>query len=144
MTSRSKTIIDRLRITLFKYDMEIARVEGEIALYSEKIDLLSQSTRKKDLQEFTLAKINKENYEVFLNRLKTHKTALLRQVYIVIDKYEGNYAEVFKKHYFENKEVEQIAEETSLPIYSVKQIIKRLNYDISDYLGVRKKNKESV
>ena len=143
MTSRSKNIIDRLRLTLFKYDMEIARVEGEIALCKEKIDLLSQSTKKSDVSNITLTKIEKENYEVFLNRLKTHKLAVLRNVNNIVDKYEGNYAEVFKKHYFENKEVEQISEETKLPIYSVKQIIKKLNYDISDYFGRGTQKKES-
>ena len=135
MTSHSKTIIERLKRTLFKYDMEIARVEGEINLYKEKIDLLSQSTRKKDLQALTLAKIDKENYQVFLKRLKINKTALLRRVSLVVDKYEGDYAEVFKKHYFENKEADQIAEETGLPIYTVKQILGRLNKDVSEYLG---------
>ena len=142
MTSRSKNIIERLKRTLFKYDMEIARAEAELALAQEKMDLTCESTRKKDLQTFLAAKIDKENYETFVARLKTNKTTLLRNIYLIIDKYEGNYAEVFKKHYFENKEVEQIAEETSLPVYTVKQIIKRLNYDISDYLGHKKKDSD--
>ena len=142
MTSRSKNLIERLKRTLFKYDMEIARVEAEIALAAEKMDLTSQSTRKKDTKVFIESKINKENYEVFLSRLKTNKITLLRNIYLIIDKYEGDYSEVFKKHYFENKEVEQIAEETKLPIYTVKQIIKRLNYDINDYLGRPREKKE--
>ena len=143
MTSRSKNIIERLKRTLFKYDMEIARVEAEIALAQEKMDLTCQSTRQKDVKEFLSAKIDKENYEVFISRLKTNKTTLLRNIYLIIDKYEGDYSEVFKKHFFENKEVEQIAEETQLPIYTVCQIIKRLNYDVSDYLGhVREKKEE--
>ena len=142
MTSRSKNIIERLKRTLFKYDMEIARVEGELFLCQEKMDLTAQSTRKKDLQQFVAAKIDKENYETYLARLKTNKTVILRNVYLILDKYEGDYAEVFKKHYFENKEVEQISEETQLPLYTVKQIIKRLNYDISDYLGRPREKKE--
>ena len=75
-------------------------------LAAEKMDLTSQSTRKKDTKVFIESKIDKENYEVFLSRLKTNKITLLRNIYLIIDKYEGDYSEVFKKHYFENKEVE--------------------------------------
>ena len=126
MTYHSKNVIERLKRTLFKYDMEIARVEGEIALAREKIDLYSQSTKKTDLRELTSAKIDKDNYEVFLSRLKTNKLAILRNVYTVVDKYEGEYAEVFKKFYFENRNVEDISSETNIPIIKVKQIIKQI------------------
>lgn len=136
MTSRSKYVVERIKRTLFKYDMEITRAEAELLLCREKIDFYSQSTKKSDVAELTRAKIDKENYETFIHHLKTDKTTILRNFYLIIDKYEGEYAEVFKKHYFEDKEADQIAEETKLPIYTVKQILKRLNYDVKDYLGM--------
>lgn len=120
--------------------MEIARVEGEVAFYKEKINLLSNSSNKKDLQDITLAKIKVDNYETFLSRLKTNKASIMRNVSLVVDKYEGEYAEVFKKFFFETKSVEQISKEMKIPLKQVKQITRRLNYDVIDYLGVKKRD----
>ncbi len=140
--SKGQCIIERLKRTLLKYDLEIARVEGEIALAAEKMDLYAQSTRKKDLQRFALAKIDKENYEVFLNRLKTYKIAILANVKQVLDKYDGTYYKVFQKRYFEGKTVEAIANELQLREAIVWQIVNRLEQVVGTDLGARKK-KES-
>lgn len=135
-------IIERLKKTLLKFDLEIARVEGEISFYSEKMDLTCQSTKKDDLKTFALAKIQKENYEVFLNRLKAYKLAILTNVKHVLDKYDGTYYNVFQKRYFENKTIEQISEELQLPLPTVWQIANRLEEVVETDLGARKK-KES-
>lgn len=135
-------IIERLKKTLLKFDLEIARVEGEISFYSETMDLTCQSTKKTDLKRFALAKVSKENYEVFLNRLKAYKTAILANVKRVLDKYDGLYYGFFQKRYFENKTVEQIAEELKLSSVVAWQIANRLQDVVETDLGAYKK-KES-
>ena len=137
MTSHSKNIIERLKRTLFKFDLEIARVEGEISLLSERMDLLSESTKKKDLTNFTLSKIEKENYEVYLNRIKTAKTAIIARINLIVDKYEDGHSKVFQKRYFEGKDIEDIAVELEMPPSVVAKIVARLDEDILDYVSAR-------
>lgn len=137
--SKAQNIIERLRRTLLKYDLEIARVEGEITLASEKMDLYSQSTRKSDLRQFVAAKIDKENYDVFINRLKTYKTAILANIKQVLDKYDGTYYKVFQKRYFEMKDVEVIANELQLDVPQTWIIVNKLEAVVCSDLGAYKK-----
>lgn len=130
--TKTQLIISKVRSTLMKFDIEIERVSSLISLYGEKMDLLSGSTKKSDLKEFTMAKITKENYEVYLNRIKTFKLALVTRINLIVDKYEQGHSKVFQMRYFEEKNVEDIAKELGMPEPKVWQIVERLDKDISD------------
>lgn len=132
-TSHSKTandVISQIRKTLFNFDLQIARVEAEIKNRDEIMDLCCCSTKKKDIQEFTLAKIEKENYEVFLYRLKEQKQNLVDRVNLIAKKYEGRYSQIFMLYFFENHSHQEIATELGYSLSRTNHIISRMKKDI--------------
>lgn len=90
------------------------------------------STKRSDLQAFLDAKIEKENYEVFLHRVMRQRRELLKKVALVAKKYEGEYAQVFTLFFFEKKSVEEISEITGYPLKKTSLIVKRMRNDIID------------
>lgn len=91
--------------------------------------MYSNSTKQKDLQELTFAKINLDNYTVFISHLKAERDALNSKIVSIAAKYEGRYAKIFTMRYVDKKTVEEIAEELNIKDYQVWLIIKDFEQD---------------
>lgn len=133
-------VITRVRRTLLNYSIEIERVEKEIELRKETMDLYSFSNKLADKRKFIEAKVEKENYEVFLNRLKNQKKGLLEKVDLVACKYGNSYSNIFTQRFFENKTIEEIAETHNMSYEAVFELVKKMRNDIYGFFP--KKNKE--
>ena len=123
-------VVERIRRMLLNYDLELARVEAEIALRQEKMDLLACVNGAKAQKEFLTAKVEKENYEVFRYRIIEQKKGLLRKVDLVASKYEGKYSKVFYMYFFEKASTEEICEKMKLKKIQVDCLIRRMEKDI--------------
>lgn len=132
-------VVDRLRKTLLNVELQCERARAEIAIRNEIMNLHSCSSKKADLQAFTVAKIEKENYELFFKRMNEMKNTLLANVELIVRKYEGAYSDVFMKHYFQDKSDIEIVAETGLSEKEVKHIIYLLRQDLITYYRSQKK-----
>lgn len=110
----------------------MARVECEIAVRKEKMDFYSGSTKQEDVKAFIDAKIDKENYEVFFNKLGTYKTNLERKIMLVAEKYQGDYAGVFEDFFFKKLHVNDIAVKYNLTVDNVWKLAQRMRKEFDD------------
>lgn len=130
--SKSKNALDRVRATLEKLELEMARVECEIAVAKEKINFHSASTKQSDVKAVIDAKIDKENYEVFYNRLGTYKVNLERKIKLVAEKYQGAYAGVFEDFFFQKLPVKEIAAKYNLTVDNVWKLAQRMRKEFEN------------
>ena len=130
--SKSKNALDRVRATLEKLELEMARAECEIAVAKEKMDFYTGSTKQSDLKAFLDAKIDKENFEVFYNRLGTYKKNLERKIMLVAEKYQGDYAGVFDDFFFKKLPVKDIAVKYNLTVDLVWKLAQRMRKEFDN------------
>jgi len=133
MTYRSNNPIERIRKLLLNYDLEIERVKSEIAIRKENMAFYGNSARKEYLKKFAVAKVEKENYEVFLNRLNEQKNNLLKRLSVVADKYEGGYSKIFYMFFFEQRPYKEISLETGISEENIQRIVSKMRQDIIEY-----------
>ena len=131
-SSFSNNVVEQVRKLLLNYELLEARVETEIALRDELMNFYEGSVKKADLQKFIDAKIEKENFEVFLSRIRTQKKDLMRKVSLVADKYEGEYGKIFVWFFFEKKSVEEISKLVGFKPKKTSKIVERMKEDIID------------
>lgn len=130
LSKEANNVVDKIRKTLFNFDLQIAQVEAEIKNREEIMDLHCCSTKKKDLEAFTIAKIEKENYEVFAYRLKEQKKNLVDRVSLIAKKYEGKYSQIFMLYFFENLSHQEIATRIGYSVSRIDHIVARMKKDI--------------
>lgn len=134
MNYRSKGVIAKIKKSLVNYDLLIENIKSEIELREEKMDFLSCSTKKKDLKDFAVAKVEKENYEVFLSRIQRQKNSLVRRVQIVIDKYYYDNHNIFSLYYIEEKSLDEIEAITGINKKALDGLIQRIDNDIFEII----------
>jgi len=128
-TKEAKTVVDKIRKLLFNYDMAIVYAKGEIKFREADMELY-KGKGKFGAKKYALARIDKERYEIYIDKIEAAKSDLLDNLAIMLDKYNEKYKQVFVLFFIENKSYQDIAEITHYSFEAVKVIIKRLKSDL--------------
>lgn len=133
------SVVQRMRTTLLKYDLEISRANAEISLLDEKLHFAATSEKYKDKILFAECLARKENYLVFKNNLIEHKNALVGDIKMLAERYDGLHKDVFYDYFFEGKTYEELAEKTGYSRRSLAYIISKMKRDIEGEYKAQKK-----
>lgn len=134
LSDKEKNAVEQLKKTFYNYDLQIVRAEYEIKLRNEIINLYQNSTNKKELSFVAVALVEKENYQVFKNKLNEHKKSLTDKIRLVSEKYNGVYSDIFMDFFFKGLTIEEIAEKTGYKTYYVEKAIFKLKQDLFTYV----------
>lgn len=125
----AKTVVDKIRRLLFNYDMAIVYAKGEISFREADMELY-RGKGKVGAKKYAIARIDKERYEIYIEKIENAKSELLENLSIMLSKYNNKYKQVFMLFFIESKSYQEIADITHYSFEAVKYIIKRLKRDL--------------
>ena len=126
----AKNIVDKIKKLLFNYDMAIVYAKGEISFREADMELYKSNKGKYGAKKFALARIDKERFEIYIEKINNAKNELLENLSLVLDKYNDKYKQVFMLFFIESKTYQEIADITHYSFEAVKVIIKRFKNDL--------------
>lgn len=130
--TKCDTIIAQIKKLLYNYDLSITYAQGEIKFHECNMNLYANSRKTKEKAKFVSHKIDMQKYAIYIEELTKAKEGVLATLNSVLDKYNQLYKNVFYMKYFQNKQLEEIANETGYSVSGIKKIIDRMKNDFID------------
>lgn len=96
------------------------------------MNLYANSRKSKEKAKFVSHKIDMQKYAIYIEELIKAKEGVLATLNSVLDKYNQLYKNVFYMKYFQNKQLEEIANETGYSVSGIKKIIDKMKNDFID------------
>jgi DNA-directed RNA polymerase specialized sigma24 family protein len=124
-----QTVVDRIRVLLFNYDLAIQMAQTEIKKRTADIELYKGHGGKTG-RKFLVAKVEKERYERYVNELIILKNELIEGLEIILDKYSNSYKQVFMLYFIERKSLEEIKRQTCYSLTAIKYIVNKFRSEL--------------
>lgn len=123
---KAKNVIERIKVLLFNYDLELAYARGCVRKNEITMRLYENDHRKDRQRKFLSAKVDKERFENYIDEIIDAKREIMDNIDIVLSNYTPVYKRVFIMYFFENKTLEEISSETNYSFDGVRWIINKL------------------
>lgn len=135
MNCHSNQAVENLRKTLLTLEIELLNCDTNIAFYTERYRLFSQSTKQKEIQECLEAKVYVDNYKFYKKRIVKLYNIVIDKINSISARYEGKFDKVFSLYFFQRKSFEEVAEvlKNDFSKKQLKKIIARLEKDLSSF-----------
>ncbi len=128
-TKKTQTVVDRIRVLLFNYDLAIQMAQTEIKKRTADIELYKGHGGKMG-RKLLVAKVEKERYEKYINELVILKNELIEGLEIILDKYSNSYKKVFMLYFIEKKSLEEIKKQTCYSLTAIKYIVNKFRNEL--------------
>jgi len=125
-TGLAKNVIERIKVLLFNYDLELTYARGRVREYEITMRLYGNDKRKEFQRKYLSAKVDKEKFENYIDEIIDAKNEIMDNIDIILSNYTPRYKEVFILYFFENKTYDEICDKTNYSRDAIKDIIKKL------------------
>ena len=123
---QAKNVIERIKVLLFNYDLELTYARGCVREFEITMRLYQNDHRKDRQRKFLSAKVDKERFENYIDEILDAKKEIMDNIDIVLSNYTPAYKRVFVMYFFENKTLEEISTETNYSFDGIRYIINKL------------------
>lgn len=131
-TTKEENVIDKIRTLLLNYDLALDYAKGEINYHDCNMKLYANSQKKKEKARYISHKIDKEKFEVYYDEIVKAKEDVLVILNSVLDKYIPIYKTIFIMKYFQQREIECIANQTGYSSAGIYKILNKIRKDFED------------
>lgn len=131
--SQARNVLEKIKRLLLNYDLLIEYAKGELGIRAAYMDLNKKVKTKAGKKLFIVSKVEYERFSMFIDELNAAKSRLLNNLNNILEMFEDENKEIIRSYYFENRTIDEIAEEKNISKKYIDDVIKVFSSNIISF-----------
>lgn len=131
--SQARNVLEKIKRLLLNYDLLIEYAKGELDIRAAYMDLNKKVKTKAGKKLFIVSKVEYERFSMFIDELNAAKSRLLNNLNNILEMFEDENKEIIRSYYFDNRTIDEIAEEKNISKKYIDDVIKVFSSNIISF-----------